>query len=232
LVSRSSGLSGDANAAPVELGHLFGGRSFPHVELIHPLVFLLLVADVVADRGLHLGPPSTQNIHAPRSFGRHGFASAPHTPATHRAFRETGRTGFGDDVDHAGLRFCRAPPYTARSSRSPLKLRRSTCEHRADQANARCYPCRRSCGCFAGRLTVYHQQRRRPESAPPPPLAAPCEGLHLPQEQPAPTAQSCGPFNGRSSTALLSTTACNVESSVCHPAATACALSHSRSPVD
>ena len=52
LWAAQSGLSGVANAAPVELGHLFGGRSFPHVELIYPFVFLFLVADVIPNRSL------------------------------------------------------------------------------------------------------------------------------------------------------------------------------------
>jgi hypothetical protein len=47
-----SGLSGVANAVPVDLSHLDGGRSFPEVHLIQPLVFLLLVADVFPYRGL------------------------------------------------------------------------------------------------------------------------------------------------------------------------------------
>jgi len=47
-----SGLSGVANAAPTELSHLGGGRSFPEVHLIQPLVFLLLVADLLPNRGL------------------------------------------------------------------------------------------------------------------------------------------------------------------------------------
>jgi hypothetical protein len=34
------------------LGHLFGGRLSPHVELIDPLVFLFLIADLVSNRGL------------------------------------------------------------------------------------------------------------------------------------------------------------------------------------
>src|ERR1035441_1991678 len=45
-------LSGVANAAPIELSHLVGGRSSPHVELIDPFVFLFLVVDVVSNRGL------------------------------------------------------------------------------------------------------------------------------------------------------------------------------------
>src|SRR6266568_3312611 len=44
--------AGVANAAPIELGHLDGGRSFPEVHLIQPLVFPLLVADVLPNRGL------------------------------------------------------------------------------------------------------------------------------------------------------------------------------------
>jgi hypothetical protein len=47
-----SGLSGVANAVPVDLSHLDGGRSFPEVHLIQPLVFLLLVADVFPYRVL------------------------------------------------------------------------------------------------------------------------------------------------------------------------------------
>ena len=47
-----SGLRGDANAAPIDLSHLNGGRSLPHVHLVQPLVFLLLVADVLPNRGL------------------------------------------------------------------------------------------------------------------------------------------------------------------------------------
>jgi hypothetical protein len=34
---------------PVVLGHLIGGRSSPHVQLVQPFVFLLLVADVVSN---------------------------------------------------------------------------------------------------------------------------------------------------------------------------------------
>jgi hypothetical protein len=45
-------LSGDANAAPVTLGHLDGGRLLPEVELIQSLVFRFLVTDVVADHVL------------------------------------------------------------------------------------------------------------------------------------------------------------------------------------
>lgn len=36
-----------ANAAPVELSPLIGGRLSPHVQLIQPFVFLFLVADVI-----------------------------------------------------------------------------------------------------------------------------------------------------------------------------------------
>ena len=47
-----SGLGEVANASPIGLGHLDGGRSSPHVQVIQPFIFLLLVADVVPDRDL------------------------------------------------------------------------------------------------------------------------------------------------------------------------------------
>jgi len=45
-------LSGVADAAPIDLGHLIGGRSSPHIQLIEPFVFLPLVADVVPNHCL------------------------------------------------------------------------------------------------------------------------------------------------------------------------------------
>ena len=44
-----SGLSGVANAAPVDLGHRMGGRSLPQLELVQLFVFLFLVADVISN---------------------------------------------------------------------------------------------------------------------------------------------------------------------------------------
>ena len=44
-------MSGDADAAPVTLSHLDGGRSLPEVELVQSFVFVFLVADVLADHG-------------------------------------------------------------------------------------------------------------------------------------------------------------------------------------
>ena len=52
MCAAQSGLSGDTNAAQIDLGHLIGGRSSPHVELVDPFVFLFLIADVVSNRGL------------------------------------------------------------------------------------------------------------------------------------------------------------------------------------
>src|SRR6266568_9457303 len=49
---RSSGLSGEANAASITLGNLDGGRSLPELELDQSLVFVFLIADVLADHGL------------------------------------------------------------------------------------------------------------------------------------------------------------------------------------
>lgn len=46
VLAAQSGLSGVASAAPVGLRQLFGGGSLPQFELIQPLVFLFLVADV------------------------------------------------------------------------------------------------------------------------------------------------------------------------------------------
>ena len=51
-VSRSKRLMRVANAAPVGLSHLYGGRSFPEVHLVAPLIFLLLVTDVLPYRRL------------------------------------------------------------------------------------------------------------------------------------------------------------------------------------
>jgi hypothetical protein len=46
-VGRPMRLCGVANAAPVDLSHLVGGRSLPHVQLVSAIVFLLLIADVL-----------------------------------------------------------------------------------------------------------------------------------------------------------------------------------------
>ena len=55
-------LSGDADAAPVTSSHLDGGRSLPEVELVQSLVFLFLVADVLADDGFI---PAYRGHHVP-----------------------------------------------------------------------------------------------------------------------------------------------------------------------
>jgi hypothetical protein len=55
-------LSGDANAAPVTLSHLDGGRSLPEVESVQSLVFVLLVADVLPDHGFI---PAHRGHHVP-----------------------------------------------------------------------------------------------------------------------------------------------------------------------
>jgi hypothetical protein len=51
-VSRSKRLSGVANAAPIELSHLVGGRSFPQVQLVQALIFHFLVANVLPNHSL------------------------------------------------------------------------------------------------------------------------------------------------------------------------------------
>ena len=48
-MSRSKRLERGADAAPVELSHLIGGRLLPHFQLFQALVFLFLVKVLMAD---------------------------------------------------------------------------------------------------------------------------------------------------------------------------------------
>lgn len=47
-----SGLSGDANAAPIELSPHVGGRPLPQVQLVQAIIFSFLVANVVPNHSL------------------------------------------------------------------------------------------------------------------------------------------------------------------------------------
>jgi len=78
-MSRSKRLGRVANAAPIIFGHLVGGRSSPHVQLVDPFIFLFEVADAVPNQGLvsaHRG----YEVLAPRNSALHNSASVLRTP--------------------------------------------------------------------------------------------------------------------------------------------------------
>lgn len=75
----SNGGSGMGSNQSV-LGHLVGGGLCPHVELIDLFVFLLMVADVVAYRGLISAHRRHKISPVPRSSALHSLASVPRLP--------------------------------------------------------------------------------------------------------------------------------------------------------
>jgi hypothetical protein len=69
--AQSDFLSRNANAPPVGLSHLFGGRSLPQFQLIQAIVFHFLVADAVPTPGC-TRRTSIQTILGSRSLPKFG----------------------------------------------------------------------------------------------------------------------------------------------------------------